>query len=195
MFSARLMVRRKLNPKGEIILRKYLGSTITAYAAIIAPLIGVCLPLGLGILGLSAEISGATVFLTIACGVCIVVYGLYIKSISNQLYSWGLFSSNGVKIRTLFSKNNWMMYENCISCGIGFYTHGVLNSKAGSKVYFIFLSSDVFEESYRQKINLWKPSQTRIKVQFDKKLYDYLLTVLPKKQAKMLLGDYQKYFR
>ena len=185
----------EFNWKGEIILKKYLGSTITAYAAIMAPLIGIGLPLGLGILGLSAEISGATVFLTIACGVCIVVYGLYIKSISNQLYSWGLFSSNGVKIRTLFSKNNWMMYENCISCGIGFYTHGVLNSKAGSKVYFIFLSSDVFEESYRQKINLWKPSQTRIKVQFDKKLYDYLLTVLPKKQAKMLLGDYQKYFR
>ena len=115
--------------------------------------------------------------------------------VKNKGGAWGIFSNNGVKIRTLFSKNNWMMYENCHSCGIGFYTHGILNSKTGSKVYFIFLSSDVFEESYRQKINLWKPSQTRIKVQFDKKLYDYLLAVLPKKQAKMLLGDYQKYFR
>ena len=168
---------------------------MTAYAAIMAPLIGICLPLGLGILGLSIEISGATALLVIGCGAGIVVYGLYIKSISNQLYSWGIFSKNGVKIRTLFSKNNLMMYENCHRCWIGFYTHGILNSKTGSKVYFIFLSSDVFEESYRQKINLWKPSQTRIKVQFDKKLYDYLLAVLPKKQAKMLLGDYQKYFR
>ena len=176
-------------------MRKYLGSTITAYAAFMAPLIGLCLPLILGILALSIEVSGASFLFAVGCMACMIVYGLYIKSISNQLYSWGVFLNDHVKIMTLFSKNKTLMYENCNSCGIGFYTHGILNSKAGFKVYFIFLSYDVFKESFRQNMNLWKPSQMQIKVQFDKKLYDYLLTVLPKKQKKMLSQDYNKFFK
>ena len=87
-----------------------------------------------------------------------------------------------------------MVYEKCSGCGIGLYTHGILNSKAGTRMYFIYLSYDMFDERFREDINLWKPSQTRIKVQFDVKLYDYLLTVLPKKQSRMLLRDYEKYF-
>ena len=176
-------------------MRKYLGSTITAYAAFVAPLIGLGLPLILGILALSSEVSGVSFLLAAGCMAGMIVYGLYIKSISNQLYSWGDFSTDGVKIRTLFSKNTILMYEKCNSCGIGFYTHGILNSKTGSKVYFIFLSYDVFKESFRQNMNLWKPSQTQIKIQFDKKLYDYLLTVLPKKQKKMLSQDYTKFLK
>lgn len=174
-------------------MRKYLGSKITAFAAIAAPLF-VCVPLLLGVCALCAEVSGATVFLMAGGIACTFIWGLYIKSIGNQLYSWGYFTSEGVRIKTCFSKSTIMVYEKCSGCGIGLYTHGILNSKVGTRMYFIYLSYDMFDERFREDINLWKPSQTRIKVQFDAKLYDYLLTVLPKKQSRMLLRDYEKYF-
>ncbi len=175
-------------------MRKYLGSKITAFAAIVVPLLFICFPLLFGFSMLCAEISGATVFLAFGGIACAFIWGLYTKSIRNQLYSWGYFTSEGVQIITCFSKRTTMVYEKCKGCGIGFYTHGILNSKVGSKIYFIYLSYDVFNERFRENINLWKPSETRIKVQFDAKLYDYLLTVLPEKQSRMLVRDYRKYF-
>ena len=78
------------------------------------------------------------------------------------------------------------------------YRHAYMNSQKsvlGSNVYFIFMSLDCFPEKYRTQINLWKPSQQQIKVQFRPKLYDYLMTVLPKKQAKMLKADYERYIK
>lgn len=174
-------------------MRKYLGSKITAFAAIIAPLF-ICFPLLLGVCALCAEISGATVFLMFGGIACALIWGFYIKNVSNQLFSWGHFTSNGVRIMTCFSKSTTMVYEKCKGCGIGFYTHGILNSKAGTKVYFIYLSYDIFNEHFRENINLWKPSRTQIKVQFDEKLCDYLLAVLPQKQSRLLLQDYKKYF-
>lgn len=174
-------------------MRKYLGSRITAFAAIVAPLF-LCCPLLFGICALSTEISGATVFLFFGGIACAFVWGVYIKNISNQLYSWAYFTDKAVLIKTCFSKSVSMEYEKLKGCGIGFYTHGFLNSKVGTKIYFIYLSCDVFDERFRSNINLWKPSQTRIKVQFSKKLYDYLLVVLPSKQSQMLIRDYIKYF-
>lgn len=174
-------------------MRKYLGSKITGFAAIIAPLF-LCCPLLFGFCALCTEISDATVFLFSGGIACAVVWGLYIKNIRNQLYSWGYFTSNGVQIITCFSQRSSMVYEKCKGCGIGFYTHGVINSKVGTKIYFIYLSYDVFDEHFRSNINLWKPSHTQIKVQFSKKLYDYLLVVMPRKQSQMLTQDYIKYF-
>lgn len=174
-------------------MRKYLGSKITAFAAIVALLFLFC-PLLLGVCTLRAEISGSTVFLMFGGIACAFVWGLYVKNIRNQLYSWGYFTSDSVQIMTCFSKRTTMVYERCKGCGIGFYTHGILNSKAGTKIYFLYLSYDVFDERFRENINLWKPSQSRIKVQFDAELFDYLLAVLPKKQSQMLLRDYKKYF-
>lgn len=174
-------------------MRKYLGSKITAFAAIVAPLF-LCCPFLLGVCALCTEISGSTVFLAFGGIACAFVWGLYIKNIRSQLYSWGYFTSDGVQIMTCFSKSSTMVYEKCKGCGIGFYTHGILNSKVGTRIYFIYLSYDMFNERFRENINLWKPSQTRIKVQFDAKLYDYLLAVLPEKQSRMLLRDYKKYF-
>lgn len=174
-------------------MRKYLGSKITAFATIVAPLF-VCFPLLFGVYALCAEISGATLFLLLGCIACAFVWGFYIKNIRNQLYSWGYFTKDGVQIKTCFSKSTTMVYEKCKGCGIGFYTHGILNSKVGTKIYFIYLSYDMFNERFREEINLWKPSPTQIKVQFDAKLYDYLLAVLPEKQSRMLLRDHKKYF-
>ena len=91
-------------------MRKYLGSRITAFAAIVAPLF-LCCPLLFGICALSTEISGATVFLFFGGIACAFVWGVYIKNISNQLYSWAYFTDKAVLIKTCFSKSVSMEYE------------------------------------------------------------------------------------
>ena len=114
----------------------------------------------------------------------------------NQLYSWGDFKENAVYVSVPFQKQFTIEYDKCKGCGIGMYRHAFMNSKnsiLGSNVYFVFMSIDYFPEKYRTQINLWKPSQTQIKVQFSKRLYSYLMTVLPKKQAMMLKADYERY--
>lgn len=171
---------------------KYLGSKITAFAAVIIPMF-ILFPLLFGINILITEISVATIFLFIMCALCTAVWAIYVNRDKKQLYSWGRFSDNEVKVVTGFRKATKIEYKSCLGCGIGYYTHGVLNSHLGTKVYFIFLSYDRFDECFRTKINRWKPSDTKIKVQFSKELYTYLLEVLPKSQARMLIKDYEKY--
>lgn len=173
-------------------MKKYLGSEMTAYAAIIAPFF-IFGPLLFGIFVLTAEISGATVFLALLCASCAVIWGLYIKSKSAQLYSWGYFNHEGIQVRTLFSGKQMIEYKKCRGCGIGYYIHGVLNSNAGTKIFYIFFSYDAFDESYRTNMNLWKPSKTQVKVEFSKELYYYLLEVLSPKQSARLSRDYEKY--
>ncbi len=175
-------------------MTKYLGSKITAFSAVVIPFF-ICFPLLFGISALCTEISIGSVVVFLGCVLCTVVWGFYIKGVGIQLYSWGRFTSNGVQVITGFKQTSTILYKNCFGCGIGYYTHGILNSQCGTKIYFIFLSYNRFDESYRSKINLWKPSGTQIKVEFSEKLYEYLLTVLPKKQSRMLVKDYEKYFK
>ena len=172
-------------------MKKYLGSIMTAYAAVIAPLFIILPLLFAGIILFTVEISGATVFLTcMFCG-CSVIWIIYIKREILQLYAWGYFWETCVKIRCPFIREFALDYEACRAVGIGCYTHGVLNSRLGTKHYFIYLSYDYFDVKYSERINLWKPSKQRIKVQFSNKVYVYLLSTLPKKQAKMLEQSYR----
>ena len=174
-------------------MTKYLGSKITAFSAVVVPIL-ICFPLPFGISALCAEISIATVMLFLGSVLCAVIWGIYVKDIGIQLYSWGRFTNNSVQVITGFKKSGTIIYKKCFGCGIGYYTHGILNSQCGSKIYFIFLSYDKFNECFRSKINLWKPSHTQIKVEYSEELYAYLLTVLPKTQLQMLVKDHKKYF-
>lgn len=175
-------------------MKKYLGSKFTAFAAILSPLFCVG-PTILGTIMLCSEISGPTIVLMLGGITCTFIWSWYIITVRTQLYSWGSFESTAVRITTLFSHPTILEYSKCNGCGIGCYTHGILNSNVGSKVYFIFLSYDTFEEKFRTKINLWKPSKTRIKVQFNYKLYDHLIKVLPSMQSKQLQNDYNRYVK
>ena len=171
-------------------MKKYLGSHMTAYAATIAPFF-IILPIAFSIIVLSSEISTATVFLTCMFCCCSFVWSIYIKREIIQLYAWGHFEKNRVTISCPLIKKYSLEYEKCRTVGIGYYTHGILNSRFGTKVYFIYLSYDYFDAKYSEKINLWKPNNQRIKVQFDHKLYTYLISTLPQKQAKMLQQSYR----
>ncbi|MBE6549125.1 MAG: hypothetical protein E7670_01710 [Ruminococcaceae bacterium] len=172
-------------------MKKYLGSKITAYAAVVS-LFFIFAPLMFGLYLLCfVSVNAGSIFFVVAGIGCACAWGVFIKKESIQLFSWGTFQDKGVQIKTIFSKPIFLDYEKCKYCGIGYYVHGILNSKAGSNVFFIFLSYDAFDEAYRSKMNLWKPSKTRIKVGFNKKLYNHLITVLPKKQALKLIKDYE----
>ena len=173
-------------------MKKYLGSTMTIFAAVGAPLFVVLSLLFAGIILFTAEISGATVFLCCMCCGCSAIWLVFIKKEVLQLYAWGTFEKTCVRIHSPFTSEIVLDYDKCKDVGIGCYTHGVLNSRIGSKIYFIYLSYDCFDEKYREKINLWKPNSQRIKVQFNKDLLEYLISCLPKNQAKMLEYSYQK---
>lgn len=175
-------------------MKKYLGGYIGAYCAIILLILSV-FSIGFGIFAVFCERSIATFFLLAMCLCCCICGMLYLWICRYQLLSWGTFKDTAVYVSVPFQKPFAIEYEKCKSCGIGMYRHAFMNlqnSLLGSNVYFIFMSVDYFPEKYRTQINLWKPSQKQIKVQFSKKLYSYLLTVLPRKQAMMLKSDYER---
>lgn len=177
-------------------MKRYLGSVITAFGAVLSPLF-VIAPIAFSIVVLCSEVSAATVFLTGMLIVCSFIWGKLIWNYRYQLYSWGTFKQDSVEVTILPHKKITLPYENCRACGIGYYRHSFLNSNNslfGSKICFIFLSSDPFEEAFRTQINKWAPSDTRIKLQFSKALYDYLIVCLPQKQSKMLERDYRHYY-
>lgn len=178
-------------------MKKYLGSSISAYCAVMLLILST-FSIGFGIFAVSCERSIATFFLLAMCLFSCICGILYLWICRSQLLSWGDFQDKAVYVHTLFQKEFSLDYEKCRSCGIGMYRHAFMNSQnsiLGSNVYFIFMSLDYFPEKYRTQINLWKPSQRQIKVQFSKKLYSYLMTVLPKKQAMMLKADYERYIK
>lgn len=170
---------------------------MTIYGAIIMPLF-IIGPLIFAIVILTTGIDFISAFIALWCVGCSIIAIIYMRQvrIDLQCYSWGMFNEKGIQIKTLFSKKNIEIeYKKCQSIGIGLYVHGVLNSKLGSKEKFIFFSYRAFDEKYRLNINLWKPSATRVKVGFNKELYEYLLTVLPKQQANWLKRDYEKFVK
>lgn len=173
-------------------MRRYLGSRITAFAAIVCPLF-IIAPLCFTVIILLSEISEATLFLSALFCSCTVIWFVYVKKEALQLYAWGLFGKNDVQVCCFFKDSFVLDYARCTSVGIEYYQHNVIHTNIDSKVFFIYLSYDFYETKYRGKINLWKPSTRRIKAQFDNKLYEYLISVLPQKQAKMLQQDYKKY--
>ncbi len=173
-------------------MKKYLGSRMTAYAAVMCPLFVVA-PLFFAIVALCSEISVSTLFLAVLCCSCSSFFVIYIHKEALQLYAWGVFEETAIRVRCFLRDDFTLEYEKCLGIGIEHYNHNAIHTNISSKVFFIYLSYDYYETKYRGKINLWKPNERRIKVQFDKNLYEYLLSVLPKKQATMLQQDYKKY--
>ena len=176
-------------------MKKYLGGAMTIYCAII-PIIAIIIFIKLSIVIFERGIDFFSIVFALWCVGFVIIWGLIMHKYTLQFYSWGIFDEKGIQIKTLFSKKCIEIeYAKCKSIGIGLYVHGVMGSGLGSKVKYIFFSYQPFNEDYRLNINLWQPSPTRIKIEFSKKLYDYLLTVLPEEQATCLKNDYEKYVK
>lgn len=174
-------------------MKCYLGNKYTVFSGAMMPFLAI-IPLGLVVFMLNDEVSAATVLLSVFMLFASIVWLSYLYRVRHQVYCWGNFQSEQVLVE-LFGRQLYRLeYSKCRSCGIGSYVHGLLYSKIGPKVYFIFLSYDVFPEEYRNKINLWHVADTQVKVHFSAEVYAYLLNVLPPKQAKMLRKDYENIF-
>ena len=176
-------------------MRKYLGSIMSVYAAVLSPCF-IIFPIVFATAALHEQISVATVFLSAMCILCSFLWGYFVWKKRSILYAWGTFQQDVVYVKVLFNKTFPLFYNKCNSCGIAYYRHSLLNvqkTALGSNFYYIFLSIDLFDEKYRNQINLWAPSNKRIKVKYSKDLYDHLLSWLPSKQANMLKKDYEKF--
>ena len=174
-------------------MKCYLGNVHTGFAGLCMPIFSI-LPLGLAAFVLNDEISAATILLGVFLLFASVVWFIFLYRMRHQVYCWGNFQAEQVLVELFCRKVYRIEYSKCRSCGIGSYVHGLMFSKIGTKEYYIFLSYDVFPEKYRNKINFWHVSGTQIKVHFDAKIYAYLFSVLPHKQAKMLKKDYENIF-
>lgn len=172
-------------------MRKYLGGYMAVYSACALPVL-ILLSLAVAVVPVLSKISFATIVLSSFGAVGTICMVIWFKQTALELYSWGEFSDNGVVVKSLFTTYK-IEYEKCQSVGIGYYTHRVLNSKLGSKVRFIYLSYDGFEEKYKTKMNLFKNSKQQIKIGYNEKVYERLINTLPKNHAKSLKEDYEKY--
>ncbi len=167
-------------------MKKYLGTWISLYGAIAWPIICM-LPLVLAIIVGKEAPSSEIVPTIVLVAMCLVAEIVLIKysidlDIPGQFYSWGYFRGDGVEIKSPFRKKYVIEYSKCADIGVGYYIHGVLNSKIGSKVIFIYLSYNKIGESHKRNMNLLHPSGTFVKLAYSEKLSQFLLKALPKPQ-------------
>lgn len=98
-------------------------------------------------------------------------------------------NDDGIKPKALLSTSEFLPYK-------GFHRIGIAVSQKGEKEkYYIFFSPDEFDESYRCRIEQWQATNGRLVIKFDKKLYNYLLSVFPPKQKLFLDMDYRMFIQ
>lgn len=173
-------------------MKLFLGSV---FGAVLSPCF-IIYPIIFGVLALLSEVSAATTFIFVLCLCCSILWAFFAWKNRIQLYAWGIFSDKAVRVSVLFHKDYLFTYDKCRGCGIGLYRHAFMHSQQsafGNTRYYIFLSLEPFDEKYRNSINRWVPSDTRIKMVFREKTYKYLMSVLPQRQARMLENDHLKY--
>ena len=176
-------------------MKRYVGAAINAYVGI-ALLLFVVGSLFCAVALVTMESADAgSVLCAFICLLAVIFWGLYARQCALQLYAWISLNQSSVRVKALLTKPFVIWYKDCKCIRIGYYTHGIANSSIGSKVYYIILSHSVLNERDLACINLWKPSKSGIKIGFNKKTYNYLLSVLPEKQRQLLFQDYCTLFQ
>ena len=113
-----------------------------------------------------------------------------------QFYGIGYFDEKGFTIKIPFMRKKYIEYAKCKELGIAYYVHGAGQSGElgyGTYCFYIYFSYGIFNEKYRSHINQWHLTRTNAKIGFNKELYDYLVSVLPKNQADVLRHDYVRF--
>ena len=157
----------------------------------VPPLIAVCSLIS--DLSTYGKISDITVAAIVSGTICTAVTTFYSLYMGKNIFSWGDFGQDHIAVKVVFRKSFRIRYSDCYDCGIGYYTHGILNGPIGSSVFYIYFSCDNIPKRILTQINMLHNDEQHIKVPFKKELYEYLLTVLPKRQAEMLKKAYMQY--
>ncbi len=177
-----------MNTEGCDNMKQYAGDYMSVYVGVSMILLTVAPLLFAGWL-LWQHLGIGEIVLAIQCLVCSLLMSNWMIRHSDVVYSRYEFRQDAVVVRNLFKKTYSVPYSQLYNAGIGFYIHGILGSRVGSKHYFIYLSHQPVEESLKCNINRLHPSETCIKVAFNRKLYEYLLTCLSKGQAWSVTAD------
>ncbi len=173
-------------------MKKYAGDYMSVYVGVSTILLTVAPLLFAGWL-LWQHIGIGEIVLAIQCLVCSLLMGNCMIRHSDVAYSWYEFQDGAVVVKNLFKKSYSIPYSQLYNTGIGFYIHGILGSRVGSKHIYIYLSHQLVDESLKCNINRLHPSKTCIKVAFNRKLYEFLLTRLSKEQAWSIMADARKF--
>lgn len=104
----------------------------------------------------------------------------------NQFFIWGKFTEKGIEIFIPFSKKYMIEYDKCNHIGFACYFDKGYSPTGGFKYAFIYLSYDGVSKKYKYNINRIKNSKSFVKIKYSPKMYNYLILVLPAKQARML---------
>lgn len=112
--------------------------------------------------------------------------------LANHFVSIGIFEKDKVIVKCIFRKTYSISYDKFKDVGIGYYTHGVLNSSLGSNVSYIYFACGKLKDEQKYNINLLKPSKSFVKLGFSKKNYDDMIEVLPAELSDMLKDSYEE---
>ncbi|MBQ4617913.1 MAG: hypothetical protein IJB27_06015 [Clostridia bacterium] len=172
-------------------MKKYAGDYMSVYVGISMILLTVAPLLFAGWL-LWQHIDTEEIVFAAMCLFCSLLMGNCMIRHSGVAYSWYEFQDGAVVVKNLFKKSYSIPYRQLHNTGIGFYIHGILGSRVGSKHTYIYLSHQLVDESLKCNINHLHLSKTCIKVAFNRKLYEFLLTRLSKEQAWAITADAHK---
>lgn len=142
-------------------------------------------------------VEGVGIFSAL-CVLCAIwlFYTMGIRDRRLELY-YGIahFDEKGFVIKIPLMKKKYIEYAKCKEIGIAYYVHGIGQpgeTDCGTYRFYIFFTYGTFDEKYRTKIVQWRLTKNNAKIGFSKDLYDYLLTVLPERQADILRHDYAR---
>ena len=164
-------------------MKKYLGAYPMLFTVIFTSIFCVgCVGLAVYCLLMMETFDASGIF-----ALFLIVFTVYVATLfahfSNIFLSWGTFTEEGVSVKSWFRPVFTMEYAKCRDVGIAVY---VPPYNAGVPYIFIYLSYDPIAKRYLHQINELRPTERFIRVGYSKKMYNYLMGVLPKQQACLL---------
>lgn len=176
-------------------MKKYLGAFMNAYAGIC--MIFLCmLPVALIAFILCIEVSALAIMIAFLLVIVLLLMVVYMLKYSDRLYSWGTFYKDKVIVKNPFRKKFTVEYNKLVDVGVGYYFHGVTHSQIiGSKIKYIYLSCTYLTKKDKVNLNMLPINESFIKVGYSDKLYNYLLSVLSRKQSVSLRQSKEEYDR
>ena len=166
--------------------KKFLGGNIGVFNAISVFVVSL-FPVSISVWIFKNDKGTDTIILVIFFSLLSVLwFVLVFFTVRKQIYIWGCFTDKGVEIFIPFAKKYTIDYAKCNDVGLACYYASAYKPYSGFRYTYIYLSYDTVGEKYKHSINMLKQSRTVVKIKYNDKIYDYLISVLPTKQVKML---------
>lgn len=166
--------------------RKFLGGSIGVFNAISVFVVSLFPVLVSVLIYKSDKSSNAKLLLIIFSLSSILLFILIFFTTRKQLYVWGRFTDKYIEVFVPFSKKYKIYYNKCNDVGFACYYASAYKPYAGFRYTVIYLSYDIVGKKYKYNINMLKQNKSVVKIKYNEKIYDYLITVLPTKQSRML---------